>query len=129
MEPEGIDPGPHAVLDDENESTCTKFADDAKLGSEVDTSERRAILQGHLNRLEDWASKNCMKLNKTKCKKLHLVWNNQKPQYRLGSVCMGNSLADRDLGFLVDNKLNLNQQCVSAATKVKWTLGYISRGI
>lgn len=95
----------------------------------MDTSERRAILQGHLNRLEDWASKNCMKLNKTKRKVLHLVWNNKNPQYRLGSVCMGNSLAYRDLRFLVDNKLNLNQQCVSAATKENWTLVYISRGI
>ena len=60
-------PGPHAVLDDGNKSTLTKFADDTKLGSEVDMSEGRAILQRDLNRLEEWASKNSMKFNKDKC--------------------------------------------------------------
>jgi len=37
-------------LSEEIESTLTKFADDTKLGSEVDTSERRAILERDLDR-------------------------------------------------------------------------------
>ena len=35
------------------ESTLTKFADDAKLGHEVDMSEGRAILQKDLDKLEE----------------------------------------------------------------------------
>ncbi|GAB0177087.1 mitochondrial enolase superfamily member 1 [Grus japonensis] len=94
-------------LDDAAESTLTKFADDTKLGGEVDTSEGRAILQRDLDRLEEWASKNYMKFNKDKCKVLHLGQHNQRAQYRLGSVWLGSSLVKMDLDILVD-KLNMS---------------------
>jgi len=42
-------------LDDGTESTFTKFADDTKLGGEVDTREGRAIIWRELDRLEEWA--------------------------------------------------------------------------
>lgn len=46
-------------LDNSVESSLTKFADDTILGTQVDTSERRALLQKNLDRLKEWASKNC----------------------------------------------------------------------
>lgn len=58
--------------DDRTERTLTRFADDTKLGSEVDTSEGRAVFQRDLDRLKEWASKNWMKFNKDKYKVLHL---------------------------------------------------------
>ncbi|KAK4829749.1 hypothetical protein QYF61_006458 [Mycteria americana] len=45
-------------LDDGIDSTLIKFADDTKLGGEVDMSEWRNILQTDLENLEEWASKN-----------------------------------------------------------------------
>ncbi|KAK4818136.1 hypothetical protein QYF61_006735 [Mycteria americana] len=81
-----------------------------------------------LDRLERWASKNSMKFNKEKCKVLHLGQNNQRAQYRLRSVWLGSSLAERDPGVLVDNKLNISQQHATAATKANQILGCIHRG-
>lgn len=45
---------------------------------EVDASEVRAILQRDMDRLEEWASKNCVKLKNEKCKVLPLGWANQR---------------------------------------------------
>ena len=125
----GIDTGTHAVLGVGNESTLTKFSDDTKVGSEVDTSDGRPILQRDLDRLEEWVHKNCMQLNKSKFKVLHMVQNNQKTQYGQRSVWLGSSLVDTDLRVLADNKLNMDQQCAIAATKAKRILGCIYWGI
>ncbi|PKU49588.1 rna-directed dna polymerase from mobile element jockey- hypothetical protein [Limosa lapponica baueri] len=92
-------------LDDGIESTLTTFLDDTKLGAEVNMSGGRAILQRHLDWLEDWSSKNYIKFNKVKCKVLHLGQDNQNIQYWLGSVWLGSRVAERDLEVLVDNKL------------------------
>jgi len=70
--PPGIDTGPMLFnicinyLDYGTESTLIKFAQNTKLGGEVNTSERRDNLQRHLDRLEEWVSKSSMKFNKNK---------------------------------------------------------------
>lgn len=64
-------------LYDRTESTRTKFADDTKLGNDVDMLEGRAILQRHVDWLENWASRT--KFNKGKCKIVHLGHHNQSP--------------------------------------------------
>lgn len=50
-----------------------------KLGVEVDISKGGAILQRHLGRLEEWASKNSKNSNNANCKVLHIEWNNKEP--------------------------------------------------
>ena len=56
----------------------TTSADDRKLGDEVNTSEGQAISQRDLDRLEEWAIKNCVKFKKDKCKILQLGGHNQR---------------------------------------------------
>ncbi|GAB0204528.1 mitochondrial enolase superfamily member 1 [Grus japonensis] len=98
--------------------TLMKFADDTKLSGEVDTLEGTAALQEDLDSLEEWANKNLMKFSKDKCKVFTLGKHNSGMQHRLGS-----SSVEMDLGVLVDNKLNMSEQCAAAEKKANKSAG------
>jgi len=71
-----------------------------------------------------------MKFNKDKCKILHLGKHNPGVQHRLGSTQLGSSSVERDLGVLVDKKINTSEQCAAAvAKKAHRILGCINKGI
>jgi len=70
-------------LDEGIVSTLSKYSNDSKLGGVADTPEGCASIQQNLDRLESWAARNQMKLNKSKCRVLHLGRNNHVHQYKL----------------------------------------------
>ena len=106
------------------------FADDTKLGGVDDTSEGCATFQRDLYRLDNWAKGTSW--SSTMGNEKSFLWEgitHPIHQYGLGSDCLQGSSAEKDLGVLVDNKLNLSQQHVLAAKRTNGTLSCIRQTI
>ena len=70
-----------------------------------------------------------MKLNKVKCKVLHLGRGNPHYQDRLGDAGIESSLAKKDLKAPVDEKLDMSHQYVFIAQKASHILGCIKKNL
>ncbi|KAF7241779.1 hypothetical protein EYD10_11646 [Varanus komodoensis] len=110
-------------------SLLIKFADDTKPGAVATTEEQVLQIQKDLDRLWKRAGDNRKPFNVDKCKVLHLGHRNSCHKYRLGDKCLESSTCERDLGVLVDCRLNMSQQCDAVVKRANATLGCIARSV
>ena len=106
-------------------SPLVLFADDANIYHSIQSDEDYQLLQQDLDNLYKWSEDWQLCFNVTKCKVLHIGFNQHNRVYRLGSDCITSSTVEKDLGILVDNKLKFHEQCSAVVAKANRLLGVI----
>ena len=108
-------------------SKCLKFADDTKIFKQVGSEADRMDIQNDIEKLGKWGEDWAMSFNIDKCKILHLGNKNPCVKYKLYGKEISVVEKEKDLGVLVDNKLNFDEQCATAAKKGNQILGIVKR--
>ena len=98
-------------MDNGVKSKLSKFADDTKLGGEVDIRGGGDQIQESIDTCIDWAKDWQMEFNLSKCKVLGMGKNNENRDYRLQGIIL------EDLGVVIDMGGEQAAQCQSATGK------------
>ena len=118
-------------------SPLSLFADDTKIFtriiSEMSKTRQRGsygseVLQRDLNSVMEWANKWKMEFNVDKCKIMHLGKLNPRHVYSMDGVELTVTTEEKDLGVLVDDKLDFGKHISEIVKKANRRIGLIKKG-
>lgn len=120
-------------IQDELHNFVSLFADDTKIYAanyECGNDNHSTCLQADLDILHMWSFRMQMKFHPDKCKVMHLGRGNQGHKYNLadekGEVhILKSTREEKDLGVLIDDKLNFSTHMQTQVTKANRVLGVI----
>ena len=108
-------------------SLILMFADDLKL---IANASRFDIVDADLKALERWQEKWQLRFNPVKCKVLHICGNdNPFNIYSLDGIELETIESEKDLGLIVNNKLDFGDQIKNCLSKANKMIAWISRNI
>jgi hypothetical protein len=97
------------------------------VGHGVSTPEEAGVLQECLDNLVKWAEELGMQFNAEKCKVMHVGRSNQRFQYSMGGVVLGETEEEKDVGVTINRSLKPSGQCTRAANTARGVLGQVTR--
>ena len=92
-------------LEENVDSSVSKFADDTKMYMDVSTKEGNRVLQRDIDKVVEWADKWQMEFNSEKCAVMHIGSNNRQEMYAMKEVTLKSTNSEKDLGVWIDNTL------------------------
>jgi len=104
------------------------FADDVKISYTYINSQDQLLLQEDLYAFECWCNRNLLQLNISKCK--HMCFYRSARHvatYNLNGVTLETVSEIRDLGVILDRKLQFDVHIHTIVNKASSTLGFIKR--
>ena len=109
------------------DSMCQLFADDAKIFRGLKSRGDILALQEDLDRLNAWSAKWQLAFNVGKCKSLHIGSRNTHHKYQMNGKKLDHIEEEKDLGVLIDEKLDFHRQAAAAIKKANRVLGLVKR--
>jgi hypothetical protein len=110
-------------------STCLMFADDLKLCLGIRDARDSVALQNDVNAVATWSLANNLPFNDTKCKAITFS-RKRSPidfTYTLNDLPLQRVLDIRDLGLVIDSKLDLHKHMTNICKNASKLLGFIIR--
>lgn len=105
------------------------FADDLKIYRVISERSDTNKIQNDLNRIQNWCSRNFMALNTKKC--YHIKFSRKKTShtstYKINDTILNTVNEIRDLGVIMDDKLNFKAHIDSCVKRSAQMLGFIKR--
>ena len=109
-------------------SNLKLYADDAKLYRPIVCDQDRQILQEDICQLEDWSTSWMLRFHPSKCKVIRLrAPHPDNYNYTLGTSVLGWSVAEKDLGIIMDFQLRFREEISQRVKKANSITGVIRR--